>query len=84
MEIFERVGFRQTCEVCDTWLHSCVHCSFWSGISCTETSADKIGDPEAQNFCEWYREIDLNSAGERKTAGTKEDAEDLWRKLTKK
>jgi len=84
VEVVERVGFRETCPSCDAWLHSCVHCDFWSGGHCTEPAAEKIGNPETQNFCEWYRGIDANSADERKAAGTKETAEDLWKKITKK
>ncbi len=84
IEVPERVGFRDTCPACDSWLHSCVHCVFLSGGHCVEPSAEKIGDPEAQNFCEWFRGIDADSAGKGTTAETRETAEDLWKKLVKK
>ncbi len=84
IDIVEKVGFRETCPSCDAWLHSCVHCRFWSGGHCTEPAAEKTGDPQARNFCEWYHGIEANSADEKDPAGTKDAAEDLWKKLTKK
>ncbi len=84
VELPEKVGFRDTCPSCDAWLHSCVHCEFLVNSRCTEPSAEKVRDPEGINFCEWFRGIDADSADEKKTAGSKEAAEEMWKKLTKK
>ncbi|MDT8395696.1 MAG: hypothetical protein RRA32_04495 [bacterium] len=83
-ELPEKVGFRDVCPSCDSWLHACVNCRFRVQSGCGETAAEKVRDPEGQNFCEWYRGIDANSAGEGKTSSSKDAAEELWKKLTKK
>ena len=91
-QIPERVGFRQTCQSCDAWLHSCVHCRFWSGSNCTEPAADKFSDPDAQNYCDWYKERAQDAprhgsgrAGDLAQEGKgRNEAEELWKKLTKK
>jgi hypothetical protein len=82
-EVLERVGFRDTCPSCDAWLHSCVHCRFWSDNRCTETAAEKIGDPEAANFCEWYQAKEGGSEGPEEKKTGRDDAEELWKKLIK-
>lgn len=94
VEIVERVEFRQSCQACGAWLHSCVHCRFWSGNNCTETSAERIGNPEAQNFCEWYKEGAQSASADAKAmadkgqsaekGGDRASAEELWEKLTGK
>ncbi len=83
-EILEKVGFREVCSSCDAWLHACVNCRFWEKSSCTEPSAEKVRDPEGQNFCEWFRTRDSGpGTRDEKTAG-KAAAEEMWKKLTKK
>lgn len=84
VEILERVGFRQVCPSCDAWLHSCVNCRFWSGGICTETSAERIGDPEAQNYCEWYKERAEEEGQSAEKGLDRDTAEEMWGKLTKK
>jgi hypothetical protein len=84
VEVVERVGFRQTCQACSAWLHSCVHCRFWSGSSCSEPSADRVNDPEAQNFCEWYREKAEGGGQSADRSGDRTSAEEIWRTLVKK
>lgn len=80
----EKVGFRDACASCDAWLHSCVHCVLWVNSQCTEPSAEKVRDPEGMNFCEWYRGIEANSAEKRETPDTRDAAEEMWKRLTKK
>ncbi len=72
------------CPFCDAYLHSCANCDFWMDSRCTEPAAEKIRDPEGINFCDWYRGIVVDSADEEKTEKGKEEAEELWKKLTKK
>jgi hypothetical protein len=84
VEILERVGFREVCPVCDAWLHACVNCRFLVAGSCTEPSAEKIRDPEMQNYCEWFKErAEDEEKGEAK-GKDRDSAEEMWRKLTKK
>ena len=85
--IQEKLGFRDTCPSCDAWLHSCVHCAFWINSQCTEPSAEKERDPEGQNYCEWFVPGTQNAARgtqQEKTEGSREAAEEMWRRLTKK
>jgi len=84
VELPEKVGVRDTCPSCDAYLHSCVNCSLWVNSLCTEPSAEKVRDPEGINFCDWYRGIDANSTDEEKGSKGKKEAEEMWRKLTKK
>ena len=84
VELPEKVGFRDTCPSCNAWLHSCMNCLSWVNDQCTEPSAEKVRDPEGGNFCDWYREIVADFADKRETKGSKEAAEELWKKLTKK
>jgi len=84
VELPEKVGFRDTCPSCDSYLHSCINCDFWTDSRCTEPSAEKVRDPEGINFCDWYRGIVIDSADEVKQNQGKEKAEEMWKKLTKK
>jgi hypothetical protein len=87
VELPEKVGVRDTCPSCDAWLHSCVNCDFWSNSRCTEPSAEKVRDPEGINFCEWYKARTQNAergTQEGKEKGSKEAAEEMWKRLTKK
>jgi len=84
VELPEKVGFRDTCPFCDAYLHSCANCDFWMDSRCTEPAAEKIRDPEGINFCDWFRGIVVDSADEVKQNKGKEQAEELWKKLTKK
>ena len=87
VELPDKVGFRDTCPSCDAYLHSCVNCLHWVDSRCSEPSAERVGDPEGINFCDWFREKregEGRSAegGEQGTRG-KEDAEEIWKKLIK-
>jgi len=84
VEIAGGAGFNHTCPSCGTWLHSCVHCRFWSNGSCLETSAEKVADTEGKNFCDWFQARRSDSPDEKKKTGGKEAAEELWKKITKK
>lgn len=84
IEVVERVGFRQSCETCGAWLHSCVHCRFWSGSICNETAAERVSDPEGQNYCEWYKERAEGEGQSADKSGDRASAEEMWKKLLKK
>jgi len=91
----ERVGYRDTCPSCDAWFHSCVHCALLVDSLCTEPSAEKVRDPEGQNYCDWFvpstqdaarpsTGLGTGSTQQEKTDGSKEAAEEMWKKLTRK
>jgi len=84
VEVAERVGFNETCPSCGAWLHSCVHCRFWSGGQCLEPSAEKMSDPEGKNFCDWYQEAEASDPDVKEKSGGKDAAEEMWKKLTGK
>lgn len=53
-----RVGFRDVCDACQAWLHSCRNCDFYApGASrdCREPAAELVADKSAGNFCEHFR-----------------------------
>lgn len=83
VELPEKVGFRDTCPSCGAWLHSCVQCRLWVNNYCTEPSAEKVREPEGMNYCDWYQARDDKQETGDKEKGRSE-AEELWRKLTKK
>lgn len=86
VELPEKVGFRDTCSSCDAYLHSCKNCSLYVKGHCTESSAEKVGDPEGMNFCEWFTartQDTARSTQEKETTG-KAAAEEMWKRLTKK
>lgn len=92
VEFLEKVGVRDTCPSCDAWLHSCVNCGFLVNGQCTEPSAESVRDLEGMNFCDWYRPGTQNTPrqgsgqAERRTQEDKGrgEAEEMWKKLTKK
>jgi hypothetical protein len=83
VELPDKVGFRDTCPSCDAYLHSCVNCLHWVDSRCSEPSAERVGDPEGINFCDWYLVRDKGQGTGDKEKG-RDEAEELWRKLTKK
>jgi hypothetical protein len=80
----ERVGFRDTCEKCDSDLHVCLNCAHYDSNAynqCRETNAEWVSDRERANRCDYfvYEDRSSDSAGaERARAGTSLD--DLFKK----
>lgn len=53
-----RVGFRDECPHCGADFHSCVYCLFHdSGAynECREPNAERVGDKEKANRCEYFQ-----------------------------
>jgi len=53
-----RVGFRDECPHCGADLHSCVHCRFHEAGAyneCREPNAERVGDKEKANRCEYFQ-----------------------------
>ena len=63
----ERVGFRDTCEACGADLHVCRNCSHHEPSAyneCREPNAERVGDRDRGNRCDYF------SPGERAAAGS--------------
>jgi hypothetical protein len=66
----ERVGFRDTCEACGADLHVCRNCRHHDPAAyneCREPNAERVGDRERGNRCDYF------SPGERSAAGSPGD-----------
>lgn len=53
-----KIGFRAVCPHCDTDLHSCKNCRYYSigkPNDCAVPGTDYIRDREAANFCEEFK-----------------------------
>ncbi len=54
----DRVGFRDDCDRCGTDLHVCRNCELYDPGAynqCREPQAERVGDRERANRCEWFR-----------------------------
>jgi hypothetical protein len=65
----ERIGFRDTCVTCASDLHACRNCTHHDRSvynECREPGAERVGNRERANRCEWFRPIEGGeaSAGE--------------------
>ncbi len=82
-----KIGFRALCPECSAYLHSCSHCRFLDkGTSrCLEPMAEKVRDLETGNFCDYFSPAyEESNAGNTRGSGDRNEAEDLWKKLTGK
>jgi len=53
----ERVGFRDTCAKCGRDLHVCRNCAHHDPSAyneCRESSAERVGDRERANRCDYF------------------------------
>jgi hypothetical protein len=79
----ERVGFRDAC-VCGADLHVCRNCAHHDAAAyneCRESSAERVGDRERANRCDYFapREGSAPAAGSG-GAGSKAALENLFKK----
>ena len=54
----ERLGFRDECESCGTDLHVCRNCQHHDPNAyneCRESSAERVGERDRANRCEYFR-----------------------------
>lgn len=54
----ERVGFRDECAGCGADLHVCRNCAHHDPAAyneCRESSAERVGERDRANRCEWFR-----------------------------
>ena len=64
----ERIGFRDTCEKCDSDLHVCLNCIHYDSNAynqCRETNAEWVSDRERANRGDYFADGDRprDSAG---------------------
>jgi len=62
----DRVGFRDTCEACGTDLHVCRNCSHHDPAAyneCREPNAERVGDRDRANRCEYFSPGDRSAGG---------------------
>jgi hypothetical protein len=62
----ERVGFRDACEACGADLHVCRNCAHHDPSAyneCRESNAERVGDRERANRCDYF----AAAAGKRRT-----------------
>jgi hypothetical protein len=80
----ERIGFRDCCEACGVDLHvcrNCVHHDPSAYNECRESSAERVGDRERANRCDYFAPGDRVSAGEgRGPERTRDALEALFKK----
>ncbi len=54
---FRKIGFREVCEKCDSYLHCCVNCKFYQpGLpnDCKVPGTDQVRDRESFNYCDEF------------------------------
>ncbi len=64
----EQPGFKQTCEECTSFLHSCLNCKLYnpSADRCSSITAECAGDRESMTYCEEFQFRDMpNNANRR-------------------
>ena len=53
----ERIGYRDTCSACNADLHTCHNCAHHDPSAyneCRESSAERVGDRERANRCDYF------------------------------
>ncbi|MYE07481.1 MAG: hypothetical protein F4X95_01840 [Oligoflexia bacterium] len=56
-QLEHKVSFREECPHCGSDLHICLNCRFYDKAAyneCKEPSAERVGDKERNNYCEYF------------------------------
>ena len=79
-----RVGFRDSCEGCAADLHVCLNCAHHDPAAyneCHESSAERVGDRDRANRCEYFRPSEAStSEGTPPTAAPRAALDALFKK----
>ncbi|MGH0037017.1 MAG: hypothetical protein ACQGVK_18485 [Myxococcota bacterium] len=62
----ERIGFRETCDRCGADLHVCRNCRHHDPSAyneCRESNAERVGDRERANRCDYFEPSDGGRKG---------------------
>jgi hypothetical protein len=80
----ERVGFRDDCARCGADLHVCRNCDHYDPGAynqCREPQAERVGERERANRCDWFRPRSAGeAAGEPPERAARAALEQLFRK----
>ncbi len=81
----DRLGFRDECTRCGADLHVCRNCELYDPGAynqCREPQAERVGDRERANRCEWFRPAgnEARSGATRPQQATREALDALFRK----
>jgi len=85
LAVDKKVGRSETCPFCDSDLHVCYNCRFYSPSSyneCGEPQAERVVDKDRRNFCEFFTFAD--GAPAEKKPGGGQDAREKLESLFKK
>lgn len=77
------IGRRDQCPDCGVDLHACVQCEFYdltASNQCREAEAERVGDKEQANFCEFFRLSRQPGGGKPKADDARARLEALFRK----
>lgn len=80
----ERIGFRDECTRCGADLHVCRNCDHHDPSAyneCRESSAERVGDRDRANRCEWFRPGSVETGSD---AGSSDTASADFEALFKK
>lgn len=79
-----RVGFRDSCESCAADLHvcrNCVHHDPTAYNECRESNAERVGERERANRCEYFRPVETAaSEGTTPAANARAALDSLFKK----
>lgn len=79
----DRVGFRATCAACNADLHVCRNCAHHDPVAyneCREPGAERVGDRERANRCEWFRPHEGSGAGASQQPDPRDALDALFKK----
>lgn len=60
----QKIGFKETCENCDGYLHCCLNCKFYKvgqPNNCMIPNTEVVKDRSHFNYCEEFSPIDVES-----------------------
>jgi hypothetical protein len=79
----ERVAFRDTCPRCDADLHVCRNCAHHDPAAyneCREPNAERVGDRERANRCDYFAPGEAGAGAGSPRAATHDALEALFKK----
>lgn len=80
----DRIGYRETCSACNADLHTCTHCTHHDPSAyneCRESSAERVGDRERANRCDYFEPgASRTGVGDKAEQHAKSALEDLFKK----
>jgi len=78
-----KVGRQEYCPQCDSALHCCMNCRFYSPGAfhdCRETEAEWVSDKSGPNFCDYFSPSEKKSGPADKSSEAREKLDKLFKK----